>query len=375
VVSAFGRGAEALWQGLLSGRSRVAVCPELGTAPDGAPLLAARVPDDALGHPTAEARTDALIAAAAQELTESPAWCTVDPARLGVCLGTTQGPIGRWTRDQQALADGEVDGAAAPQPPSLAAPTFNLARALGARGPVVCPSMACATSTAALGLGLDWIRAGACDAVVAGGVDALSDLVHAGFSSLKALDPGRPRPFDQDRAGLGVGEGAALLLLQRGAGGVARLSGWGQSADANHLTGPDPEGAGVVRAVRRALDDAGIAPEAVDFVSAHGTATGFNDLMEGKALCEVFGQRAVPVNSIKGAIGHTMAAAGAIEAVLCTLVLERGQIPATTGLSRLDPEIAADVVQGSAREALVRVAVSTNSGFGGINAAIVLERD
>ena len=210
VVSAFGRGAEALWQGLLSGRSRVAVCPELGTATDGAPLLAARVPDDALGHPATEARTDALIAAAAQELTESPAWRTVNPARLGVCLGTTQGPIGRWTRDQQALAGAEVDGAAAPQPPSLAAPTFNLARALGARGAGGLPlhGLRLGHRGPGPGAGLDSAPAPATRWWPAGPTPSCPSST-PGFTSLSALDPALPRPFDRHRAGLGLGEGAA----------------------------------------------------------------------------------------------------------------------------------------------------------------------
>jgi len=378
VVSAFGASGAALWEGLLAGATCVGPCPELGLDLDGQPLRAARVPDEALGPELAGAgrdRTAALVSAAARQLLAAPAWATVQPDRLGVCLGTTQGPIGAWTADQLALAH---NPAHRPAPPSLAAPTVWLARLLGARGPVACPSMACATATAAIGIGLDWIRAGVCDAVVAGGADALSPLVHAGFGSLKALDPLSPRPFDRDRAGLGTGEGAALVLLQRAQADLPprapRLLGWAQSADANHLTGPDPTGAGVARALRGALADAGIAAEEVDFVNAHGTATSFNDLMEGKALLSVLGDRTphVPVNSIKGAIGHTMAAAGAIEAVLCALVLEHGLIPATTGLTLLDPEIRLDLVIGRPRAARVRTALSTSSGFGGVNAAIVL---
>jgi 3-oxoacyl-(acyl-carrier-protein) synthase len=256
----------------------------------------------------------------------------------------------------------------------------ELARLLEAGGPVVCPSMACASGTAAIGIGLEWIRSGACDAVVAGGVDVLSGLVHAGFACLKALDPVRPRPFDRDRAGLGIGEGAALVLLQRGLPDLIteapRVTGWAQSADAVHLTGPDATGSGLARAIGQALEEAGLRPEQVDFVSAHGTATEYNDLMEGKALRQVFGDRVdrLPVNSIKGAIGHTMAAAGAIEAVLCTSVLEHGLIPPTANLEHQDPEIPLNVVQGRALEAPVQRAVTTSSGFGGINAALVIER-
>lgn len=361
VVCALGLGTDALWRGLLAGESRVGPCDV-----EGERLVAAPAP---LPTPEGEDRTDALVREAARQLTASPAWASVEPARLGVCLGTTQGPIASWSQDQRTLATHR------PATPSLATPTSNLARLLGARGPVACPSMACASSTAAIGLGLDWIRDGACDAVVAGGADALSGLVHAGFSCLKALDPERPRPFDRRRAGLAVGEGAALVLLQRGrVEGAPLLAGWAQSADANHLTGPDPEGRGVARAIERALAEAGLAPADVGFISAHGTATDFNDLMESKAFIRVFGEQAarIPVNSIKGAIGHTMGAAGAIEAVLCVLVLRHGVIPPTAGLEVVDPQIPLDVVRGAPRRAEVRTAVSTSSGFGGVNAAIVL---
>ena len=237
--------------------------------------------------------------------------------------------------------------------------------------------MACASGTAAIGLGLEWIRADLCDAVVAGGFDALSELVYHGFANLRALDPERPRPFDMDRAGLCVGEGAGLVLLEADASPDAGpiLCGQGHSADANHLTGPDPTGAGVARAVTAALAEAGLKPEQIDFVSAHGTATVFNDLMEAKALATVFGARAareIPVHSIKGAVGHTMGAAGALEAVVCARILATGLAPPTAGLRNLDPRIGLRVVAGEPLAGSFRRVLSTSSGFGGVNAALVL---
>lgn len=230
----------------------------------------------------------------------------------------------------------------------------------------------------ALGAALNLIRAGRCDVVVAGGVDALHDFVIAGFATLKALDPAPCRPFNRTRRGLNLGEGAAFLVVEaepharaRGARIRAFLDGYGLAADAVHMTGPDREGRGAARAMRAALDDAGLAPDAVDYVSAHGTATIFNDLMESKALGQVLGARAVPVNSVKSALGHTLGAAGALEAVLCVHTLETGLIVPTPGLVEQDPEIALDVVHGRARQAAVRVALSTSSGFGGTNAALV----
>lgn len=368
-VTALGADVRALWDGLLDGASRVAPTPEFldGSAP------VARVP---LAPSATEDRTDALLRLAANQLQESPAWhrAAADPRRVGLCVGTTQGPVHSWQQGQHRL------GLERPALPDLAAPIHRLARHLGLGGPVACPSMACASGTAAIGLALDWLREGACDAVVAGGVDALSDFVYHGFLGLRALDPERPRPFDARRAGLGLGEGAGLVLLERldpPQRGTIRVAGRGLSADANHLTGPDPTGSGVARAINAALADAGCAAEAVDFVNAHGTATVFNDLMEAKALERVLGQRLgrVPVNSIKGAIGHTMGAAGALEAVLCAQVLRHGRIPPTAGLEQQDPAIELDVVQGAPRDGDYRCVVTTSSGFGGINAALVLQID
>jgi 3-oxoacyl-(acyl-carrier-protein) synthase len=368
-VTAFGAGEQGLWQGLLAGEGMFRHVPAFleGAAP------VAQVPAGALQRTTASDRTDQLLEEAALQIQASPAWSRVSrlpPERVGICIGTTQGPIESWTWHQQQLA--AVPGHR-PEPPSIAHPAFRLARRLGTQGPLACPSMACASGTAAVGLAMDWIRAGQCDAALAGGVDALSELVYHGFTSLKALDPQPPRPFDRDRAGLGLGEGAGLALLEADVEGAPVVAGRGLSADANHLTGPDPTGAGLARAIQAALADANTDPDAVGFINAHGTATVFNDLMESKAFRLVFGNRAaeIPTNSIKGAIGHTMGAAGALEAILCALVLRTGQAPPTAGLRQLDPEILLDVVQGAPRTGAFRCALSTSSGFGGINAALV----
>ncbi len=364
-VCALGCTEDALWRGLLGGRCQL----RAGGRGPGADLRAARV-DDALLAPDID-RSLALCRAAAAPITSNEAWSRVEPARLGVCLGTTQGTIQTWLEHQALLAGASSH---VPPPPRLSDPAMETARLLGAGGPVECVSMACASGTAAVGLGLDWIRAGHCDAVVAGGVDAFAPLVHGGFAALRALDPLAPRPFHRDRAGLGLGEGAALLLLQRGPATGPLVAGWGASADANHLTGPDPTGGGLARAITAALADAGLGPDDVDHVNAHGTGTVFNDLMESRALHLALGTRAaaVPVTSLKGTIGHTMGAAGAIEAVAAALTLERGQVPPTAGLDEPDPDIALNVVRGRPLGGDYRCVVSTSSGFGGVNAAIVL---
>jgi 3-oxoacyl-[acyl-carrier-protein] synthase II len=214
---------------------------------------------------------------------------------------------------------------------------------------------------------------------VAGGADLLCRFVVTGFNALRATAT-RARPFDRDRKGLVLGEGAAIVVVEardraeaRGARVRARIAGAGAAGDAVHMTAPDREGGGAARAIAAALAEAGVGPGAVGFVSAHGTGTPYNDAMEAAALGQVFGARAVAVDSIKGAIGHTLGAAGAFEAVLCTRVLESGLVPPTAGLETVDPGCAQlDLVASAARRVPVRVAVSTSSGFAGANAALVL---
>jgi 3-oxoacyl-(acyl-carrier-protein) synthase len=272
---------------------------------------------------------------------------------------------------------------AAPARWGYAGPAQAVAAASDARGPLVVPSVACASGNVALDAALALVRSRRCDLVLAGGVDALQDFVIQGFACLKALDPGPSRPFDRARRGLNLGEAAGFLVVEseaharaRGARVRAFLDGSGIAADAVHMTGPDREGRGAARAMQAALADAGLDPSAVGFVSAHGTGTVFNDLMEAQALALVLGDGAAstPVNSIKSALGHTLGAAAALEAIACVRTLETGLIPPTPGLEERDPAIALDVVQGAARRSDVRVALSTASGFGGTNAAVVLTR-
>jgi 3-oxoacyl-[acyl-carrier-protein] synthase II len=269
-------------------------------------------------------------------------------------------PIGRW---------------------SYAAPAQAVATAIGARGPLSAPSVACASGNVALGEALGLVRGGLVDVVLAGGVDVLHDFVIAGFGALKALDPQPCRPFDRRRRGLNLGEAASFLVVEseaharaRGARIRAFLDGCGIAADAVHMTGPDKEGRGAARAMQAALADAGCAPQEVDFVSAHGTATVFNDLMEAKALALVFGPRtpAIPISSIKSALGHTLGAAAALEALACVRTLETGLVPPTPGHEQPDPEIALDIVHAAPRAVAARAVLSTASGFGGTNAAIAL---
>ncbi|MEO8603364.1 MAG: beta-ketoacyl synthase N-terminal-like domain-containing protein, partial [bacterium] len=233
----------------------------------------------------------------------------------------------------------------------------------------------------AIGQARELIQLDHADVVIAGGAEALCEFVIAGFNCLRATSSTAVRPFDRRRDGLGLGEGAAIVVVEpaahaqrRGAELAIEIAGSGLSSDAVHMTAPARDGAGAARAMRAALADAGIEPGDVDFVSAHGTGTVYNDAMEMAALATVFGAATPPVNGIKGAIGHTLGAAGSFEAVLCARVLQDGVIPPTAGCAELDADCHLDIVRGTARHAALRVALSTSSAFAGNNAALVLRR-
>ncbi len=294
----------------------------------------------------------------------------VAPERLAVVVGTALGGV---EEGERALA-----GEPRRLPRALYdAPADALRRWLGARGPALTVGTACASGAAAMGLGAELLRRGEADMVVAGGYDVLCRFVMRGFDGLRSLTRERVRPFDRRRSGLLLGEAAGLVLLcrERDAGPrrLGTLLGYGSAGDALHIAAPDPEGCGIERAMRRALAQAGIGVDEVEFVSAHGTATPLNDASEAKALRRVLGGRAVAVNSIKGALGHTMGAAAALEAIVCLLAGRHGQVPATLGLEERDPGCDLDLIQGAPRALRPRVSLSTSLGFGGCNGALVLE--
>ena len=374
-VSPLGVGVCALWDGLLAGHT--AIAPIRGfPADDLTPRSAAEVRDVARTDPD---RAGALALAAA---TEALADAALDPRgldarRVAVALGTTLGGMQLF---EGWMAGGE------PLPAGLGAipyygPAVRLARALACRGPVATAQLACASGTHAIALAAHWVRTGRADVVLAGGADLLCRFVVSGFNCLKATAD-VARPFDAARRGLVLGEGGAIVVVEdathaarRGARVRARVLGVGAAGDATHMTAPDREGGGAVRALRAALAGAATPPAAVGLVSAHGTGTPYNDAMEAAAITRVFGRRTVPVNSIKGAIGHTLGAAGAFEAIVCARVLAEGRIPPTAGLATPDPACdGLDLVKGTARARAVEVAVSSSSGFAGTNAALVLGR-
>ena len=362
-VTAFGAGVPALQRGAWSGASAIAPLTLFDVsrfvAKTGAEIRV--VPADPAGE-TADRTERLALAAAAEALGEL---ASLGGADAGVAMGTTL--AGREARVS---------------PGALAA---LLARRHGARGPVATVSTACASGTAAIGLAAAWIREGRAVRVLAGGADALSPFVFSGFDALRALSPTAARPFDAGRDGLTLGEGAAFLLLEdedealrRGARVLARVTGYGSAADAFHMTRPDPAGTGLARAAAAALGNAGRTAADVGFVSAHGTGTVFNDAMEEAALAHVLGARAgsVPVHGLKGAIGHTLGAAGALEAILSVLVLGAEDVPPTAGHRAARPGSPLFVISGAPHrpERRVDVVLSTSAAFSGTDAALVLER-
>jgi 3-oxoacyl-[acyl-carrier-protein] synthase II len=219
--------------------------------------------------------------------------------------------------------------------------------------------------------------------MLTGGVDPLTELPQAGFSVLRSLASGQIRPFDRDRDGTLLGEAAAVLVLEseehvrhRGARTWAEVAGYGGSTDAYHMTRPDVTGNGPARAIREALTDAGLQPEQVDYVKAHGTATAANDVTETRALKLVFGEQTrIPVSSVKSMIGHTLGASGAVEAVAAVLALAGGFLPPTLHLEHSDPECDLDYVAHTSRPRELQVALANAFGFGGNNAAVLFRRE
>jgi 3-oxoacyl-[acyl-carrier-protein] synthase II len=227
------------------------------------------------------------------------------------------------------------------------------------------------------------VRDGEADVALAGGPDALSRLTYAGFNSLRAVDPDGARPFDRRRRGLSVGEGAAVLVIEsseravaRGARPYAVVRGYGVTNDAFHMTQPEPSGAAWERTLRAALADAGVAAAEVDYVNAHGTATEQNDAAECAAYVRVFGDRlaALPVSSVKGAIGHCLCGAGGLEAAITALAIARATAPPTARFAEPDPACPVDPVPGAGRPLEIRVALSSSFAFGGNSAVLVLAR-
>jgi 3-oxoacyl-[acyl-carrier-protein] synthase-1 len=387
VVNALGGDAEAVWRGLLAGEPSRLSWRE-GLVP-GRRLLVGAVSEPLPGIPAAFARygcRNNQMALAALRQIEAPlreALARAGAERVGVVLGTSTSGVGdaeaafRYQRDHGGLdpafdyAQLEFGGLAA-----------FAAEWLGARGPAYTLSTACSSGARALASARSLLAMGLCDAVVAGAADTLCGLTTNGFSALQAIAEGVTNPCSRNRSGLTLGEGAAMFLLLPEPGGV-QLTGVGESSEAHHMSAPDPSGAGAEAAMRGALADAGLAPGAIAYLNLHGTGTPLNDAMECQAVERVFGA-ALPVSSTKPLVGHTLGAAGALEAAFCWLMLDRAErgvleLPPHCFDGERDPELAPVhlVSKGeNVRPADGRLRVMTNSfGFGGNNCTLVLERE
>jgi 3-oxoacyl-[acyl-carrier-protein] synthase II len=304
-------------------------------------------------------------------------------ADLAVVVGTTMGDVARFEHERAAHPKDPADDAdveaLASRPLDIMART--VAGMYRLSGPVVTVPAACAAGNYALGLAASLLARGEARAAIAIGCEAFSRLAFVGFSRMRAMSGDACRPFSRGRPGLLLGEGAAAVLLEtegsasaRRAEPLAFVDGFGLSCDAFHITGPRQDGAGAARAMEQALRRAGIAPDDIDYLSAHGTGTPLNDRMESVAIHHVFGERArrVPVSSIKALIGHTLGAAGAIEAVASVLAIRRGVIPPTWNWLEADPDCDIDCVPNVPRAAKLRHVLSNSYAFGGNNSSLVL---
>lgn len=298
----------------------------------------------------------------------------IPPARTGFVLSSTKANIEGLER----LADGRPCSESARRHLQGDLLARDLAAEACAGGPVQCISLACISGLIAIQQASRMIARGDVDAVVVVGVDHLSAFVLGGFTALKSLDPSGCRPFDRDRCGLSVGEaGASIVLVRRDlapAGSVVVRS-CGCSNDANHLTGPSRDGSGLALAIRRALDAASLHSGDIDFVHAHGTGTAYNDAMESLALKTVFGDACPPVSASKGLLGHTLGAAGVIETILCALAFRENILPGTPRLATPAEGTPTSLVREPRPAANLRNILKLNTGFGGVNGAIVLGRE
>jgi 3-oxoacyl-[acyl-carrier-protein] synthase II len=296
-----------------------------------------------------------------------PGWQSL---RLGVAVGTSSGGFAAFER---SLAGERVSADQCAYFSPLGAMTPLLGRPPARLASIYA---ACASSTIALGLGLRWLELGDVDLVVAGGYDAESEWVCAGFDALRATSSGRPRPFTAERDGMALGEGVALLALGRAdRPGLGYLNGFGASTDAVHITAPDRTGRGLGRAAQQALSDASLSPEHVHFVSVHGTGTSFNDAAEGAALRLLFGERAtgLHLHAFKSVVGHTLGAAGALESLAALSALERGVRPASANAGSPMPELPTRLLERN-EAAKDQHCLKLSTAFGGANAALVLSR-
>jgi beta-ketoacyl-acyl-carrier-protein synthase II len=396
-VTPLGLDATSTWEAAVAGRSGIGWI-EAFDASEYPVRIAAEVRgfDPETVGPVKEVRRmdrNVLLAvAAAKEAWVDAGIEGIDPARVGILVGSAIGGIATIAEQHATLVERGADRVSPFFIPSVLPDTASgqIAIQLGLTGPNFAPVSACATGSTAIGEAAETIRRGQADVVLAGGTEApIIPLILAGFCAMRGLvaedvDPAlASRPFDATRAGFVMGEGACVHVLEdmdaaraRGATIYAEVLGYGASNDAHHLAQPEPEATGVAGMIRAALERAGVAPERVGYVNAHGTSTPLGDLAETRALKQVFGDHAyrLAVSSTKSVTGHCFGAAGAVEAMMCALALRHGVLPPTINYRTPDPECDLDYVPNEARHVEVDVALSNAMGLGGHNACVLLGR-
>ena len=385
VVSPLGAGVPEVWSALCAGTSGIGEITRFDTT--GFTLTrGGEVPDSCLvpasvesGPEEADPAVRFMLAAAEEALHDSglaaqPDWA----ADTGVVLATNFGGIVAGERVLAHTAGfGDFEACTFQRSADVVAARYALA------GPRLVLSLSCSSGAAALGYGCELIRAGRAKAVLTGGYDALSRFAWSGLSALRTMTKDVVRPFDKGRSGTIFSEGAGALLIEareyaeaRGARLYAHVLGYGVNNNAHHLTAPPSDGQGSAAVMRMALADAGLEPDRIDHINAHGTGTPHNDVTETRAIKAVFGAAAyrIPVTSIKSMTGHMMGAAGSVEAIATVLSLRDGVVPPTIHYETPDPDCDLDIVANSARLASMRTALTNSAGIGGCNAAIILSR-
>jgi 3-oxoacyl-[acyl-carrier-protein] synthase II len=399
-ISALGSSVDTLWQGLVEGKSGIRRISQFDPS-DFPCQIAGEIPDfDPHQYiDRKEARRvprfgQIALAAAVQAVSDAGLPDTMpEPERAAVVFGTAMGGVDRVDDGIQVLRASGFDRL---NPFTIPASIPNLASFLIARrfqclGFNSTIATACATGTQTIGEGAELIRRGAADLVVTGGAESLiRDFAIGGFCAMRAMpvsfndSPEKAsRPFDAKREGFLYAEGSAAIILEeleharaRGAHIYAEFGGHASSADGYHMAAPEPEAAGPIRAMRWALQDAGLDPSSVDYINAHGSSTILNDAIETRAIKSVFGEHAyrMAVSSTKSMLGHAMGASGAMEAIACVLAIQRNTIPPTINYESPDPECDLDYVPNQARHQTIHVALSNSFGLGGQNACLVIKR-
>ncbi|WP_127534573.1 beta-ketoacyl-[acyl-carrier-protein] synthase family protein [Paenibacillus kobensis] len=389
VLSPIGSGKDRFWEGICSGAVGTGPVRTFDTAlfdvHNGGEVKDANALDYISKLDPASIGRSTHLAIAAAKMAERDARLGeggYEPWRIGVCFGTTMGNSSIIEDNTDLLVTEQRRASHAlwsnyPQHTISSA----VAEELELEGPSMVVPTACAAGNYAISWGKELIEDGLADAVIVGGSDAMSRACYTTFHRLGAIAPERCQPFDKNRKGMMVGEGAAALILEdydravaRGATIYAELLGYGLSCDAHHATAPHPEGLGAVLSMSRALNASGLSPMQISYISAHGTGTKANDATESTAIRRMFGDNAdqVPISSIKAMMGHTMGAASAIEAVACALAIRHGVLPPTMNYSEPDPECVVNVVPNAAAQQPVRYALSNSFAFGGNISTIVM---